>query len=114
MVLFDENKKKLCDLIFDGYNIFLTNNKTNYEIINDDYGMMIYKKSYIASHRDKCDAGEMLAFIDWDIFSEENDKFLKWSVNNFVTSDIVKEKNEYGVAMLVDCFDEDNDLEMFV
>ena len=114
MILFDENKNKLCDLIFDGYNIFLTNNKTNYEIINDDYGMMIYKKSYIASHRDKCDAGEMLAFIDWDIFSEENDKFLKWSVNNFVTSDIVKEKNEYGVAMLVDCFDEDNDLEMFV
>ena len=114
MILFDENKNKLCDLIFDGYNIFLTNNKTNYEIINDDYGMMIYKKSYIASHRDKCDAGEMLAFIDWDIFSEENDKFLKWSVNNFVTSDIIKEKNEYGVAMLVDCSDEDSDLEMFV
>lgn len=56
----------------------------------------------------------MLAFIDWDIFSEENDKFLKWSVSNFVTSDIIKEKNEYGVAMLVDCSDEDSDLEMFV
>lgn len=94
MVLLDKRDNKLCVLVLsEDNNVFLENNKTDYEIILYEGGMGIYKKDYIDSLRGKEPEFENInAFIEWDILETDS---------------------EFGLSRL-ECFDDDCDVELFI
>lgn len=94
MVLLDKSDNKLCVIVLsEDYQVFLENNKTDYEIVLYEGGMGIYKKSYIKSLGGyDPDTDNMLAFIEWDI---------------------IDEKVNLGIARL-DFYGPDGDVELFL
>ena len=94
MVLLNKNDEKLCVLVLSkDLDVFLENNKTDFDIVLYESGMGIYKKRYIESlHGKDADVEKCLAFIEWDI---------------------LEKKSELGLARL-EIWDEDADLEMFL
>lgn len=90
MVLLDNTKNKLALLVLsDNYDVFLENNKTDYDIKLYESGMAVFRKSYL-EECDEVDIEQCSAFIQWDI---------------------IEDNSQFGVSRL-EVYDEDIDIEL--
>ena len=77
MYILDKYDNKLCSIFLNkDLNIYLEDNKTNFEIIPCEIGVGIYDKNYLKQlNGKKIDENKMLGFILWDIiFAKENNR----------------------------------------
>lgn len=74
MVLQDKSNNTLCIIVLsEDMNIFLENNKTDYDIVLYEGFMAVYKKQYIKSLAgEEPNIEESLAFLSWDIIDENS------------------------------------------
>ena len=91
MVLQDKEKNKIALLVLSrNYDVFLENNKTDYDIQLYESGMAVFRKEYLKECEGSPDIERCSAFIQWDIIEDES---------------------QFGVSRL-EIYDEDIDLEL--
>ena len=95
MVLLDEYKNKICVIkLTKDLNIELKDNLTDYDVIQDEGGVAIFKKDYLYSLASYDD-------IDW------------YKASAYIYWDCIEKDNYHGIARL-DFYEEDADLELFI